>query len=75
MTLAEARAVALIVEHAEGGCGGCVTQAVNELNVSFPSFVWAAVEHPGFAASVSVEYRTVTAAQARSPQLSCYGAR
>ena len=60
MTLDEARDVAGIVETAEGGCGGCVNEAVAALNAKFPAFLWATVQHEGYAASVGVERRTQT---------------
>ena len=40
MTLGEAKAVARIVEGSEGGCRGCINEALQELNTAFPKFNW-----------------------------------
>lgn len=43
MTLDEAKAVAKIVEGSEGGCKGCINEALKELNELFPKFNWSLV--------------------------------
>lgn len=54
MTLEEAKKIASIVETAEGGCGGCINEAVKELNNKFPEYVWSVKEIKTFNASVEV---------------------
>ena len=43
MTLDEAKKVAKIVEGSEGGCKGCINEALRELNETFPDFNWQLV--------------------------------
>jgi hypothetical protein len=57
MTLDEAKAVARIVETAEGGCGGCVNEAVLELNKVFPAFNWTIKGIDGFDPAIEVTLR------------------
>ncbi len=54
MTLANAIKVAKIVETAEGGCGGCINEAVRELEKEFPEFKWKVKNIRGFNASIEV---------------------
>ena len=40
MTLDEARKIAEIAATADGGCHGCVSALVEQLQEDFPEFVW-----------------------------------
>jgi len=40
MTLDEAKKIAWIVGHADGGCAHCVSDLVALLDKAFPEFVW-----------------------------------
>jgi len=54
MTLKNAIKVAKIIETAEGGCGGCINEAVRELEIEFPEFKWEIKNIEGFNASIEV---------------------
>lgn len=59
MTLASAVKVAKIIETAEGGCGGCINEAVRELEQEFPEFLWEVRNIEGFNATIEVTRRKV----------------
>lgn len=40
MTLDDAKKVADVVSHADGGCPVCVQNLLDRLNETFPQFVW-----------------------------------
>ena len=61
MSLREAELVASIVETAEGGCGGCLNEAVKELNEKFPMYVWTMVAMDCFMPSIIVKAQTIAA--------------
>lgn len=44
MTLEEAKAIAAIVQTADGGCPSCVGSLTDGLAEAFPQFVWTARE-------------------------------
>ena len=54
MTLDEAKAVAKIVEGSEGGCKGCINEALKELNETFPGFNWMLVSVAKHDAAIEV---------------------
>lgn len=54
MTLKNAIKVAKIIETAEGGCGGCINEAVRELEQEFPEFKWEVENIEGFNATINV---------------------
>ncbi len=54
MTLKNAIKVAKIIETAEGGCGGCINEAVRELEQEFPEFKWEVKNIEGFNATIEV---------------------
>lgn len=65
MTLDEAKAVAKIVEGSEGGCKGCINEALQELNATFPDFNWKLVPIAKHDAAIDVV--PIAAAPKRAP--------
>ena len=55
MTLDEAKKVAAIVETSQGGCSGCLDDALRQLNEAFPDYRFTLVKPEGFMAAIEVE--------------------
>ena len=58
ISLADARKIARIVETAEGGCKGCMAEAVRSLNLEFPDYNWTVLEHAKYMRSIEVDIKT-----------------